>query len=33
MAAKPTPGIAVQDRESLEERYTQSGFFNISSMA
>ena len=33
MAAKPTPGVVVEERDSWEERYAQSGFFNISSMA
>lgn len=33
MAAKATPTSAVEQRDSWEERYAQSGFFNISSMA
>lgn len=32
-AAKQTPGIKVEERDSWEERYAQSGFFNVSSMA
>ena len=33
MAAKTNPGAVVEERDSWEERYAQSGFFNISSMA
>jgi len=30
---KATPGITVEERDTWEERYAQSGFFNISSTA
>jgi hypothetical protein len=33
MAAKTNLGAVVEERDSWEERYAQSGFFNISSMA
>ena len=32
-AAKSTPGITVEERDTWEERYAQSGFFNVSSTA
>lgn len=33
MAAKVPPSSAVEQRDSWEDRYAMSGFFNISSMA
>lgn len=33
MAAKSNPGVNVEERDSWEERYAQSGFFNVSSTA